>query len=112
SLAAAKRVLADGVEDNVVGLAVLREVLVQVVDDLVRAERAHELDVRRVADRGYVRPQVLPELHASGSDRAGSAVDEHLLALDADGSVRVERAEDAVRDAGDVLVPHAVRDLR
>ncbi len=46
-----ERVLADRVEDDVVRLAVLREVLLQVVDDLVGSERAHELDVLRVADR-------------------------------------------------------------
>jgi len=40
----AERELADGVEDDVVRLAVLREVLVEVVDDLVGAERTHELD--------------------------------------------------------------------
>ena len=36
--------LADGVEDHVVGLASLREVLALVVDHLVRAERAYELE--------------------------------------------------------------------
>ena len=39
-LAPPERVLADRVEHDVVRLAVLREVLLQVVDDLVGAERA------------------------------------------------------------------------
>ena len=37
---------------------VLREVLLLVVDDLVRASERPELDVLRVADRGDVRPEV------------------------------------------------------
>jgi hypothetical protein len=39
--AAAERALADGVEDDVVALAVVREVLSGVVDDAVGAERSH-----------------------------------------------------------------------
>src|SRR5205823_14626643 len=74
--AAPKRVLADRVEDEVVRLAVLREVLPQVVDDLVRAERAHELDVLRVAHGGDVRAEVPGELHRRGTHRARRAVDE------------------------------------
>src|SRR3990172_9560954 len=46
-----ERILADGVDDRVVGLAVLREILLEVVDDLVGAERSHELDVLGVAHR-------------------------------------------------------------
>ena len=53
-----ERVLADGVEDDVVRLAVLREVLSRVVDHLVGAERAHELHVLRVAHGSHVRPEV------------------------------------------------------
>ena len=60
--------LADGVEDDVVGLAVLREVLLRVVDHLVGAERADELDVLRVADGGDVGAEVLGELHGRRSD--------------------------------------------
>ena len=55
--AAPERVLADGVEDHVVRLAVLREVFALVVDDHVGAERSHEVDVLRVAHRGDVRPR-------------------------------------------------------
>ena len=39
--------LSDRIHDDVVGLPVLREVLALVVDDLVGAERSHELDVLR-----------------------------------------------------------------
>ena len=67
--------LADRVEDDVVRLPVLREVLVQVVDDLVGAERAHELDVLRVADRRDVCAEVGGELHRCRSARARRSVD-------------------------------------
>ena len=74
--AASERVLADRVEDDVVRLAVLREVLSRVVDDDVGAERPHELDVLRVADRGDVRTDVSGELDGRRSDRARGAVDD------------------------------------
>ena len=75
--AAPERVLADRVEDDVVRLAVLREVLLRVVDDLVGAERAHELDVLRVAHRRDVRrPSALASCTAAVPIDAGGAVDE------------------------------------
>ena len=46
------------VDDDVVRLPVLREVLPLVVDDLVGAERADELDVLPVAHGGDVRAEV------------------------------------------------------
>lgn len=52
--------LADRVDDDVVGLAVLREVVAaRVIEYLVGAEGANELDVLRVADGGYARVHVL-----------------------------------------------------
>src|SRR5918996_4115726 len=78
---ASERVLADRVEDDVVHLAVLGEVLLQVVDELVCSERSHELDVLRVAHRGDVGAEVRGELHAGSSDGSGGAVYEDALPL-------------------------------
>ena len=66
-----ERVLADGVEHDVVGLAALREVLLQIVDDLVCSQRPHELDVLRVAHGGDVGAEVPGELHGRGPDGSG-----------------------------------------
>src|SRR6266542_6300159 len=73
--------LPNRVEDDVVRLAVLGEVFLQVVDDLVCSERSHELDVLRVAHRGDVGAEMLGHLHRCGSDRSGGAVDEDALSL-------------------------------
>ena len=75
SSAPPERVLADRVEDDVVRLAVLREVLARVVDDVVGAERPHELDVLRVADGRDLGAEVLRQLHGGGADGSGGAVD-------------------------------------
>ena len=79
SLAFGERLLADGVEDDVVGLAVRREVLDGVVDDLVGAERSHDLDVGGVAHRGDVGADVLGQLDGGRTDRPGCPVDEDAL---------------------------------
>ena len=84
-----ERVLADGVDDRVVRLAVLREVLVPVVDDLVGAERPDELDVVGAADGRDVGAEVLGELHGRRAERARRAVDDDPPAL-ADASLRSE----------------------
>ena len=106
--AAPERLLADGVEDHVVELAALGEVLVQVVDDLVGPERAHELDVLRVADGRDVRAGVLGQLHPGGADGSGRAVDEHARAL---ADVRLPQARERearpVADGGSLVEAHS-----
>ncbi len=67
--------LTDRIEYDVVRLPVPREVLPLVVDDLVGAERADELDVAAVADGRHVGTEVRCKLHGRGPERAGSAVD-------------------------------------
>ena len=105
--------LADRVEDDVVRLAVLREVLLQVVDDLVGAERAHELDVLRVADRGDVGAEVLGELHSRRPDRPGGAVDEDALPFQIAGlSQARERERRSVADRRGLVEGHARRHVR
>ena len=71
-----ERVLADGVDDRVVGLAAPGEVVLQVVDDVVGAEGSHELDVPGAADAGDMGAEVLGELHCGGAERARRAVDD------------------------------------
>src|SRR5439155_533194 len=64
--AAPERVLPDRVEDDVVRLAILGEVLLGVVDDLVGAERAHQRDVLGGAYRGDVGAEGRGQLHRRG----------------------------------------------
>ena len=51
----------------------------RVVDDVVGAERAHQLDVARAAHAGDFGAVVLGDLHGERADAAGRAVDQHLL---------------------------------
>ena len=74
-----ERLLADGVEHDVVGLAVGREVLDRVVDDLVGAERPHDIDVVGVAHSGDQGAHVLGQLDGGGADRTRRAVDQDAL---------------------------------
>ena len=70
----------DGVEDQVVPLAVLREVVAEAVEDLARAERPNELDVLRVADRRDLGLEVVDEqLDGGRPDGSRGAVDEDAL---------------------------------
>ena len=79
-----ERAIADVVEDEVVALARSREILLRVVDHVVGAERAHQLDVARAADAGDFGAEVLGDLHGECADAARCAVDQHLLSrLDA-----------------------------
>src|SRR5512133_1560441 len=78
--AAAIRALADTVEDEVVSSAARGVVHARVVEDLVCAQRARELEGVRTADRGDVRSLVLGDLDGRGADRAGRAVDDDPLA--------------------------------
>ena len=111
--AAPERVLADRVEDDVVRLAVLREVLLEVVDDLVGSERAHELDVLRVADGGDVGAGGFGQLYPCRPDRAGGAVDEDAPPFP---EVRLAQAgpgdDHSVADRRGLLEAHARRLVR
>ena len=71
--------IAGGVEDEVVLLLAFGEVFPGVVDDVIRAERAHELDVSRAAYTGDFGAPGFRDLHGVGSHAAGGAIDEHLL---------------------------------
>src|SRR5204863_343958 len=67
------------VQHQVEPLAGAREVLGAVVDDLVGADRADQLDVVRAADPDDLRAVRLRKLHGERADAAGRAVDQHLL---------------------------------
>src|SRR5919204_641452 len=67
------------VEDEVVPLALLREVLAGVVDDVVGADRADQVHVPRAAHAGHVRSERLRKLHREGTDAARRTVDQDLL---------------------------------
>jgi len=71
---------ARGIEHDVEAIAAAREVVARVVDDLVGAERAHELDVGRAAHRHDVRAQVPRDLHGEMTHAAGGAGNQHPLA--------------------------------
>src|SRR5215210_3902240 len=116
-----ERLLADGVQDDVVRLAVLGEVLPQVVDHLAGSQRAHEVHVLGVADRGDVGAEVLRELHRGGPTRSGGAVHQEARALpDAAAPQRYQPLQEAVAEGGglpeghgrgngreEALLPHA-----
>src|SRR5229473_4876810 len=111
--AAPERVLADCVEDDVVRLAVLGEVFLRVVDDLVGSERGHELEVLGVAHRRDVGAEVLGELHPCGADGPGRAVDEDPLPLpEICQSQTPQRVESPVADRRSLLEAHAGRLVR
>ena len=67
------------VEDDVVGLAALGEILLGVVDHLVRPNRAHELDIGGAADPGYFGAEVLRDLYRRRADATGSADDQDVV---------------------------------
>src|SRR5258705_13899100 len=85
--------LADGVEDHVVGLAVLGEVLVRVVDHFVGTERSHQLDVLGVAHGGHAGAEALGELHAGGADGPRGSLDHGVLTLAEMGCLQAHSCE-------------------
>ena len=70
------RAARDEVEHEVVGL-LAGEVVDAVVEHLVGAEGAHEVELARVVHPRHVRPGGLGELHREGAGAATGAVDQH-----------------------------------
>src|SRR5205814_6402326 len=80
-----KAVPAD-VEDQVIAIHTVGEVLLRVVDDMVGADGADEIDLPSAAHAGDLRSEGLRKLNRVGSDASGGPDDQHLLArLDAPG---------------------------
>src|SRR5262249_45836091 len=50
-----------------------------IIDHLVGAERAHQLDVSAAADTGHIGPECLRNLDRESSDATGRTVDQDLL---------------------------------
>ena len=67
------------VHDQIVGLAVLREVDLVVVDDLVGTERGNQVAIAATAHRRGVGAEVLGELNRRGTDTTRGAVDQHTF---------------------------------
>ena len=78
--AAGKPRVGHDVANHVVRLAVACEVARRVVDDLVGAQRPHELDVRRTANRCYTSAVMFRELDRKGPETARRPMNEHALA--------------------------------
>jgi hypothetical protein len=70
----------DQIEDQVVGLPP-REVLAAVVDDVVGAERAHELELAGVVDTRDMSTESLGELDGERARPTAAAVDGHAPAV-------------------------------
>jgi hypothetical protein len=61
------------VEDDVVAVAGVGEVLPGVIDDVVGAERPHQVQLAGAADAGDFRSQCLGDLHGVAADTARGA---------------------------------------
>src|SRR6185312_5362626 len=79
-LAAMKRGCADDVKYEVIGVRTRGDVVLRVVDHLVRTQRLHHFHVRTAAYRSDGRPKVFGQLHPSRSDAPGGTNDQNLLA--------------------------------
>src|SRR5262245_26968130 len=79
ALAVRPRSAPGDVEHQVVTLPGQSEVVAHVIDDVVRAKRAHELDVPRAAHGGHFRSERLGNLDGKRADSAGRAVDQDPL---------------------------------
>src|ERR1700730_1990001 len=67
------------VENYVVAFRAFGEILFRVIDDVIRAERSHKIDILRTADTGHIRAERLGDLHREGSHTSRRAVDQDLL---------------------------------
>ena len=76
-----ERLLAQAVHDDVVVAQDLFEIVLLVVDDDIRAEALHQIDVRGARRRRHGRADVLGELDCKCSHAAGAGVDEDFLSL-------------------------------
>ena len=109
---ARKRALAEGVEDDVVGVLARRDVFLRVVDHVPGAERGHECPVRTAANAGDLRAEVPRHLHGRGADASRRAKDQHAVAtLDARPiPEEVERRRGAVHERCCLIVGETAGD--
>src|ERR1700681_505493 len=67
------------VENDVVAFRALSEILFRVIDDVIRAERLHKIDIPRTADTGHIRAERLGDLDRERSHTSRRAVDQDSL---------------------------------
>jgi len=67
------------IKNQVVGTPILGEVLPRVINNLVRAERAHERQLLRVVYPGDLGSIQLGQLHGVHARAAAGTIDQHLL---------------------------------
>src|SRR6266566_3840922 len=79
TLALRPRAVARDVQHQVVSLAALREILFRVVDDPVRADRAHDFDMARAADRGHLGAKRFGDLDSERADATRGTIDQNPL---------------------------------
>ena len=73
------RPVAADVEDDVVALAILADVAVRVVDDVIGSQRPHEVQLLRARHGRDVRSEGLGDLHGEGPDASRCADHEDVL---------------------------------
>src|SRR4030088_340083 len=69
----------DVVENYIVTFRAFSEILFRIIDDTIRAERSHKIDISRTADTGHIRTERLGDLHCECSHSSRSAIDQDLL---------------------------------
>src|SRR6266542_353309 len=68
-----------GVENEVVTPPAPGEILLRVIDDLIRADRPDHFHIPRTAHAGDIGAERLRDLHGERTDASGRTVDQYLL---------------------------------
>src|SRR5207342_3321215 len=76
-----KRGLVKAVQHYVVPTEQLREIVLPVVDDDIRAEILDQVNIARAGRRRHSRTELLGQLDGEGADAAGAGMDQNLLSL-------------------------------
>ena len=74
-----RRMRAFCIHDQVVALAIFGEVLLSVVDDVIKADRAHHLELPRAVDSGDFNVLQLGELDGNCAHAATRPIDQNFL---------------------------------
>src|SRR5262249_1604285 len=68
----------NAIENQVIALPTFSEILLGVIDDVIRTDRSNHVHVRCTADAGNLSAKCLGDLHSEGADTSGRAVNHHL----------------------------------
>src|SRR3954469_2680823 len=74
-----QRTIPRTIENQVVSLGAPGEIVLGVIDDMVRANRSHEVHALRAAHTGHFRSERLGDLHCERANTARGTVDQDLL---------------------------------